>query len=138
MPDHHEAYYGTLVWGGRPGHTAIHSGNPAVRVENAWPALIDKDTFSQVRQRMAADAPDEAHPRVVSSFYLLSGLIYCSCGKAMIGRSAKSHRYYYYVCSGSHKQGKEACNAANLPKEKLESQIVEQIKLKILTPECIE
>ena len=133
-----EAYCGTLVWGGRPGHTAIHSGNPAVRVENAWPAIIDKDTFSQVRQRMAADAPEEVHPRVVSSFYLLSGLLYCACGKAMSGHSAKSHQYYYYVCSRSLKQGKGACDAANLPKENLESQIVEQIKLKILTPECLE
>ena len=30
-----EAYCGTLVWGGRPGHPAIHSGNPPIRVENA-------------------------------------------------------------------------------------------------------
>ena len=30
-----EAYCGTLVWGGRPGHSAIHSGIPQVRVENA-------------------------------------------------------------------------------------------------------
>ena len=28
-----KAYCGTLVWGGRPGHTAIHSGIPPVRVE---------------------------------------------------------------------------------------------------------
>lgn len=40
-----EAYCGILVWGGRPGHPAIHSGEPPVRVENAWPAIIDKDVF---------------------------------------------------------------------------------------------
>jgi len=102
-----EAYCGSLVWGGRLGHTAIHSGLPPVRVENAWPAIIDKETYSLVRQKMAVDAPEAVHPRVVPSFYLLSGLIYCSCGRAMIGRSAKSHRYYYYVCSRSHKQGKK-------------------------------
>jgi site-specific DNA recombinase len=56
----------------------------------------------------------------------------------MIGRSAKSHRYYYYVCSRSCKQGKEACSAISLPKEKLESFVIEQIKSKILTPECLE
>jgi site-specific DNA recombinase len=133
-----EAYCGTLVWGGRPGHTAIHSDIPLVRVENAWPAIIDRETYSLVRQKMAADAPETVHPRIVPSFYLLSGLVYCSCGRAMIGRSAKSHRYYYYVCSRSHKQGKEACSAGSLPKEKLENLIIEQTKSKILTPECLE
>ncbi len=34
-----EAYCGILVWGGRPGHAAIRSGDSPVRVENAWPAL---------------------------------------------------------------------------------------------------
>ena len=132
-----EAYSGTLVWGGRPGHTAIQTGIPPVRVENAWPAIIDGETYSLVRQQMAASAPETVHPRVISSFYLLSGLIYCSCGKAMIGRSAKSHRYYYYICSRSYKQGKEACSAGCLPKEKLENLVIEQIKSKILTPECL-
>jgi site-specific DNA recombinase len=133
-----EAYAAPLVWGGRPGHTAIHCGIPPVRVENAWPAIIERETYSLVRQKMAADAPEAVHPRIVPSFYLLSGLLYCACGKAMIGRSAKSHRYYYYVCSRSHKQGKEACSAGSLPKEKLENLVIEQIKSKILTPECLE
>jgi len=30
-----EAYCGTLVYGGRPGHPALHGGEPPVRVENA-------------------------------------------------------------------------------------------------------
>ena len=30
-----EAYCGTLVWGGRPGHPALNSGGPPVRVEKA-------------------------------------------------------------------------------------------------------
>ena len=133
-----EAYCGTLVWGGRPGHSAIHSGIPPVRVENAWPAIIDQETLYSVGQKISANAPVEIHPRTVPSFYLLSGLLYCSCGKAMIGRSAKSHRYYYYVCNRSYKQGKDACAAVNLPKEKLENLVIEQIKSKILTPECLD
>ena len=56
----------------------------------------------------------------------------------MIGRSAKSHRYYYYVCNRSYKQGKEACNALSLSKKKLESLVIEKIKSRILTPECLE
>lgn len=53
-----EAYCGTLVWGGRPGHTAIHSGDPPVRVENAWPPIIDKDVFKQILRKMASRRPE--------------------------------------------------------------------------------
>ena len=133
-----EAYCGTLVWGGRPGHPAIHSGTPPVRVENAWPAIIDKETFQLAQKKMASRAPIEIHPRVVPSFYLLSGLLYCSCGQAMIGRSAKSHQYYYYMCNRSYKQGKDACGARSLPKDKLERLVIGQIKDKVLAEDWLE
>ncbi len=56
----------------------------------------------------------------------------------MIGRSAKSHQYYYYMCNKSCKQGREACKARNLPKDKLESLVIDQIKEYILTEQCLE
>ena len=127
-----------MIWGGRAEHSAIRSGIPPVRVENAWPAIIDRETFNSVRQKMGNNAPKAVHPRVVASFYLLSGLLHCSCGQAMIGRSAKSHQYYYYVCSRGNKQGKESCSARNLPKEKIEKLVIDQIKQKVLTPEYLE
>ena len=133
-----EAYNGTLVWAGRPGHPAIHSGEPPVRIENAWPALIDNRIFQAVQKKMSSNAPQAVHPRTVPSFYLLSGILFCSCGQAMIGRSAKSHRYYYYMCNKSHKQGKDACNARALPKDKLEHLVIDQIKERVLTQECLE
>ena len=133
-----EAYCGTLIWGGRLEHEAIRSGTPPVRVENAWPAVIDRGTFDSIRQKMGNNAPKAVHPRVVASFYLLSGLLYCSCGQAMIGRSAKSHQYYYYVCNRCFKQGKGSCSAKNLPKDKIEKLVIEQIKQKVLTPEYLE
>jgi site-specific DNA recombinase len=133
-----EAYCGVLVLGGRPGHKAVHSGEPPVKVENAWPAIIDKESYYLVRQKIAANAPEAVHPRIVPSFYLLSGLLFCSCGRAMIGRSAKSHRYYYYVCNKIYKRGKDACDAVSLPKEKLENLVIEIIKSKILAESEIE
>lgn len=80
-----EAYCGTLVWAGRPGHPAIHSGVPPVRVENAWPAIIDPATFALVQDKMASRSPKQIHPRTLPSHYLLSGFLFCSCGHAMIG-----------------------------------------------------
>jgi len=133
-----EAYCGTLVWGGRPGHTAIHNGEPPVRVENAWPAIIDRQTFQHVQEKMSSNAPQSVHPRIVPSFYLLSSLLFCSCGRAMIGRSAKSHQYYYYTCNTSNKQGRDACSARSLPKDKLEDLVIEQIKERVLTQANLE
>jgi site-specific DNA recombinase len=133
-----EAYCGTLVWGGRPGHPAIHSGEPPVRIENAWPAIIDRETFQLVQRKMASKSPQVTHPRTVPSFYLLSGLLFCSCGHAMIGHSAKSHSHFYYLCSRNFKQGKDACSARMLPKEKLERLVIEQLRCKVLTDENLE
>jgi hypothetical protein len=56
----------------------------------------------------------------------------------MIGHSAKSHSYFYYTCSRSFKQGKDACNARMLPKEKLERLVIEQLQSKVLTDENLE
>ena len=56
----------------------------------------------------------------------------------MSGKSAKSHQYYYYMCNKNHKQGKEACNARAIPKDRLEQLVINQIKEKILTQECLE
>jgi hypothetical protein len=133
-----EAYCGNLVWGGRPGHPAIHSGGAPVRVESAWPGIIDKDTFQYIQGKMSSNAPRLVHPRTIPSFYLLSGLLFCSCGHAMIGRSAKSHQYYYYMCNRSYKQGKDACSARSLPKDRLENLVIEQIKERVLTQECLK
>jgi site-specific DNA recombinase len=133
-----EAYCGTLIWGGRPGHPAIHSVDPPVRVENTWPTIIDPTSFALVQEKMASKRPKTIHPRTIPSPYLLSGLLFCSCGHAMIGRSAKSHQYFYYMCNGGFKKGKDACNARALPKDKLEQMVIEQIKGRVLNQESLE
>ena len=133
-----EAYCGTLVWGGRRGHPAIHSGETPVRVENAWPAIVDREVFRLIQQKMTAKSPKVIHPRRVPSVFLLSGLLFCSCGRALTGCSAKSGRHFYYICSRSFKQGKEACSARMLPKEKLERLVVRQLQARVLTQENLE
>ena len=133
-----EAYSGTLVWGGRHGYPAIRSGTPPVRVEDAWPAIIDRDLFDRVQKKMEVRGPKFAHPRTIPSKYLLSGFLFCSCGHALTGHSAKSGRNHYYQCSRRAKQGDEACQSRMLPREKLERQVIDNLKSKVLTDENIE
>jgi site-specific DNA recombinase len=56
----------------------------------------------------------------------------------MIGRSAKSHRYYYYVCNGKFRQGKDACGARILPKDRLEQLVIDQVKERVLKEDVLE
>ena len=107
-------------------------------MKDAWSALVDKETFHAVNAKMATKRPKARHPRTVPSFYLLSGLLFCSCGQAMIGRSAKFHHYYYYSCNRRFKQGADGCGAKSLPKERLERLVIEQIKTRILNDEWLE
>lgn len=116
----------------------MRSGEPPVRVANAWPEIIDVQTFKFVQGKMASKRPQVTHPRTVPSFYLLSGMMFCRCGAAMTGHSAKSKRHFYYLCSRGFKQGKEACDARMLPKEKLERQVIEELRSRVLSDEHME
>ena len=133
------AYAGVLLWGsGRGGHRIANHNDSPIRVENAWSAIIDRRTFELVQKIMAAKRPREVHPRTVPSFYLLSGMLYCSCGAAMTGHSAKSSRYYYYSCSRHIKQGSDACGARRFPKEKLECLVIDHLRSEILVDDHLE
>lgn len=128
-----EGYTGCLVWGKK--HNG-KSGLPPVRKENAWPALVDTDTFKSIQAGLNGRAPKVVHPRVTSSQYLLSGLIKCrKCGAAYIGYGAKSGRHHYYVCGTTYSKGKDACPSMHMPREKLERYVIEKIKGYLLTDE---
>jgi site-specific DNA recombinase len=134
-----EAYCGTLVWGGRPGHPALRSDEAPVRVENAWQSIIEPDIFGQIQRKMASKNPRLMHPKTVPSTYLLSGMAhYCSCGSAMMGHSAKSGHNHYYLCSRKYRQGNEACSSRSIPKDVLEHLIIDEVRSKILNEANIQ
>ena len=126
---HNESYTGTLVWC----KTSIRKLTP-IRVENSWPALVDRTSFDTVQRMLAERSPKIMNPRRVSSRYILSGLARCGhCGKALGGREAKSGRNTYYVCCSKDKKGPDACPAHYIPSQKLEQAVIEKIRERILT-----
>ena len=136
---HNEAYTGTLVWGRR---TKNHgqAGNSALlqRTEDAWPAIVDRVTFTQAQAKLSSRAPSAIPPRRVDSAYLLSGIIRCGvCGAAMVGQGS-SPRYRYYMCGNARRKGREVCSSPNLPSDKIEGLVVDRIKDYILTEENLE
>ncbi len=130
-----EAYTGTAVWG----KTSKDGQAPdPVIVENAWPALMSRDLFEDVRQAMRERAPKVQRPARVGSPYLLSGLLKCGvCGRPYRAQGAKSGQFAYYICGTLFTEGAGTCSARYLNAPKLETFVVEKIRERILTEETI-
>ncbi len=126
-----EVYTGTLVWG----RTSNRNLSP-VRVENAWPAVVDIDVFKQVQSKLKKRAFTTIHPKRVASSYLLSGIAKCGyCGKALVGQDAKGGQFHYYVCGTLLKKGSGSCPAQYISSRRFEELIINKIKGHIITNE---
>lgn len=97
---------------------------------DAWPALVDADTFAKVRQRRQEGKA--RHQRTtgtaVRAGYLLTGLLHCGvCGGKLTGQtitSGKGYRTRYYVCSTHHNGHKDRCpNRYTVPAATVEQYI---------------
>lgn len=133
-----EAYTGVLIWD-RQKLRKIGNDLPPIRVEDAWSPIIDRETFEQVQAKLGARAPKITHPRVVHSEYILSGLMRCkNCNAAMIGHAVKSGKFFYYMCGNARRRGQGLCKTPLLPKDRIESFVVDRIKRYILTEGNLE
>ena len=124
-----EAYTGVVVWGIKAKDKA-----EAVRVEDAFPAIVSKREFRQAKKLLGSRAPKKVNPRWASSPYLLSGLLKCeTCGKAMTAAEAKSGKYTYYVCHSLFKRGSGTCKTPRLNAKTFEKLIDDELRANILT-----
>lgn len=137
-----EVYTGTLVWNRQSKNQyKINSSDnkEVIRIKNTYPALIDQKTFYRVQSLLKERSPKITSPRTISSKYLLSGLVFCgNCGSRMVGCAAKSSQYFYYACNNYCKKGKNICDAKLLNKNRLETFIINRIKVNILTKKNLE
>lgn len=94
-------------------------------IENYYPAIIDKETYSTAQQKIATKKHRPALYKA-NVDYLLSGKLYCGqCGSLMGGESGTARSgdiYYYYKCSNRKKMGH--CAQNSVKKEAAESFIV--------------
>ena len=130
-----ELYTGTLLWG-VSGNYHRQAGLKPVRVEDAYPALVDRSTFEGVIVTLKSRAPTQTPPRRVSSPYLLSGLLRCgSCHATMFGTGAKSGRFHYYVCATAYRSGRQACSGKSVPQSLIEREVLKKVQQLILREE---
>src|SRR5262249_53049163 len=110
-----------------------------VRIPNAVPQLISKETSDLVQTQIKERSPSLVHPRSVSSAYLLAGLLRCGpCDRVMQGGTAKSGRYRYYTCYNRLTKGKTACSSRSLPQVIIEDAVLARIRDHILTEENLK
>ena len=112
---------------------------PSEWVKTTVPAIIDAATFERVRAKRESRAPSQTPPRVVNSPTLLTGLLKCGvCGHAMTLVTGKGGRYRYYKCASRHSVGNQACNSGNIPMEKLDGLVLNQLSEKVFAKERLQ
>lgn len=121
---HCEKYIGVMKWND---------------VVNECPALVDKETFDKVQERIALNKRVAGKEKTEID-YQLSGKMYCGpCGSTMIGVSGTSKtgdKHYYYACRG--RRLRSGCRKANEKKDFIEWYVCEQTVMYVLTPGRME
>lgn len=101
--------------------------NPdAVIVKDAIPRIISDQLFNQVQEAMKQRASGR---HTAKEIYLLSGLIRCACGSAMVGDRLKSKGQYikYYRCT-ARKSKLTDCKVSRIRATVLETKIQTMIE----------
>ena len=120
-----ERYAGVYIW-------------KEVRVEGGIPAIISRELFDEVQDRLkrVARAPAAARTDVD---YLLTGKLYCGhCGSAMVGESGagkSGRKFYYYNCVKRKRE--KACQKKQVRKDWIEELVVRETRERCLTDEMI-
>ncbi len=135
-----EKYLGTYIYNRRSSKDANCKRNNSkekesdkvIRHENAFPAIIDKETFEKVKKLMDSRKGRNACYQA-QEVYLLSGLIKCGkCGSNMHGNRKRSNRngsyHVTYKCNCRDKQGTKICNNKEINKKYIERAVLHYIE----------
>lgn len=143
---HNEKYIGTLVYGERvyrpDGTRNTHKpeGTDVIRLEDAIPAIISREQFARVQERMAQNKHQQAGRPSTNREYPLKGKVFCGeCGSGMHVRISrrKGHAYYYYNCNS--KQNKlTGCANPPIRADELEDIVETYVRALLGNPRIIE
>ena len=135
---HNEKYIGVLVYGQSPyredGTRNTHSKDlaNAIRIEDALPAIIDRDLFDTVQKRMAQNKRQQGGRPSTKREYPLRGRVFCADCKSAMTISTSQQKYNYYRCTG--KKRLHNCDAAPIGAEYLEQRVAEAVRMILGSP----
>lgn len=137
-----EKYIGTLVYGGKPyredgtRNTHAASSETAIRIEDALPAIIDKDVFLAVQKRMKENKHNQSGRLPKNRDYPLKGKVFCGECKTAMTVSISKGEYTYYRCSG--KKRLHNCDIQPIRVESLEKIVTSYVRQLLGKPGNIE
>ena len=110
-------------------------------VEIAVPAIIDGTTFNAAKKRLSENIHRSV--RKSSKEYLLTGHLFCKCGRGLYGTSTSGSTKVtrYYRCNakyGSNPVDKGKCDAAVLNADRVEAAVWGRIEEILRDPETID
>ncbi len=128
-----EKYIGNYVFnriehGTSKGKRNCHRYKPEseiVRIEGGIPAIISRELWDSVQALRSITHKGKCHSK---RMYLLSGLVYCSCGAKMHGNchsNGQGKDYYAYRCSSNH--SKHSCSNKEIRAEYLDSYVLDTL-----------
>ena len=132
-----QRYAGTYIWNEYTfqcmrKYIGRKENSRMVKIDDAIPAIVDKETFEKVQERLQINKSrcTRASKRRV---FLLTGLIQCAvCGAGYIAHQSRSKgkEYTYYCCSGRYgkKNKPDSCQSSPARGEDLEKFVIEAVK----------
>lgn len=136
---HNEKYIGVLTYGGAPyredGTRNTHGklSETAIRVEDAIPAIVEKDLFELVQKRMAQNKHQQGGRPPVKRDYPLKGKVFCGECKSAMTISTSQLKYNYYRCTG--KKRLHTCENAPISADHLEQRVADTLRMVLGRPE---
>ena len=112
---------------------------PSEWIKTEIPPIVDSLQFEQVRLKRESRIPAKSNPRAISSPCLLTGLLKCGhCGNSLTLATGKGGKYRYYKCTNRKNKGNVTCNGKNLPMDKVDKIILNQLADNAFRPERIQ
>ncbi|HWI66495.1 MAG TPA: recombinase family protein [Symbiobacteriaceae bacterium] len=102
-----------------------------VRAESQFPAIVSVEDFERVQTLMGRRNPNKTGVRALSSDYLLTGLLRCECGGAMVSHTAmrgNNKVYSYYACQNKKGRGGHGCSTGLIPQAILDSEVERKLE----------
>lgn len=125
-----ERYIGTLIYGRHPyredGTRNTNEEAPDyIRIEDAQPAIIDKELFEKVQKKMAANRRQQGGRPPKKRDYPLKGKVFCAECKSAMTISTSRGNYDYYTCARKKRQ--HDCTGSNISVDLLEQTVVKAV-----------
>lgn len=130
---HNEKYTGVLIYGGKPyrsdGSRNTHgaASADAIRIADAVPAIIERELFDKVQERMAQNRRQQGGRPPKKRSYPLQGKVFCGHCKSAMSVSTSQKTYDYYKCTRK-KQQKTSCENTPYRVDKLEELVAASIR----------